>query len=48
MTRPSEYDLLNRPDGGALLMEMCARTGGTVFLVGGCAGGGTAAGGAAD
>ena len=30
-TRPSEYDLLDRPDGGALLMEMCARTGGTVF-----------------
>ena len=29
--RPSEYDLLDRADGGALLMELCAEAGGTVF-----------------
>ncbi|MBQ8619686.1 MAG: VWA domain-containing protein [Clostridia bacterium] len=26
-----EYELLARPDGGVMLMEMCARTGGAVF-----------------
>ena len=29
--RISEYDLLARPDGGVTLMELCARTGGTLF-----------------
>ena len=29
--RSKEYDLLAAPDGGVLLMEMCARAGGTVF-----------------
>lgn len=28
---PGEYDLLGQADGGALLMELCACTGGTVF-----------------
>ena len=30
-TRPREYDLLDKADGGALLMELCAGAGGTVF-----------------
>ncbi len=30
-THTREYDLLERPDGSVLLMEMCAQTGGAVF-----------------
>ena len=29
--RSAEYDLLERPDGGAVLMQLCASTGGMVF-----------------
>jgi len=29
--RTREYDLLSAPDGGLLLMELCAKAGGTVF-----------------
>lgn len=30
-SRTREYDLLSAPDGGTLLMELCAEAGGTVF-----------------